>query len=167
MTTAIHARAVALARDYKSGFCESSIVAATIDTQCQVVVGEDLQQGRTFASLTTSNPFQESRSAQPAQSPTVLRYGSDRYRPRAGAGSANIVCSLSRNALHRGDLPSAQPAERTKDMRERRRVRCLRELRLVVPGARSEAVRRCIARQVAAAGQKISLLILGVLPMPE
>ena len=35
-------------------------------------------------------------------------------------------------------------------MRERRRQRGLRELRLVVPDARSKAVRRRVARQVAA-----------------
>jgi hypothetical protein len=40
-------------------------------------------------------------------------------------------------------------AERMKAMRERRRERGLRELRLVVPDARSKAVRRRIARQVA------------------
>jgi hypothetical protein len=43
----------------------------------------------------------------------------------------------------------ALPAERMKDMRERRRVRGLRELRLVVPDARSKAVRRRVAKQVA------------------
>ncbi len=42
----------------------------------------------------------------------------------------------------------SQTAERMKAMRERRRVRGLRELRLVVPDARSPAVRRRIARQV-------------------
>jgi len=42
----------------------------------------------------------------------------------------------------------AQPAERMKDMRERRRARGLRELRLVVPDARSKAVRRRVAKQV-------------------
>jgi len=44
----------------------------------------------------------------------------------------------------------AQAAERMKAMRERRRKRGLRELRLVVPDARSRAVRRRIAREVAA-----------------
>jgi len=44
----------------------------------------------------------------------------------------------------------AQAAERMKAMRERRRQRGLRELRLVVPDARSRAVRRRVARQVAA-----------------
>jgi len=43
----------------------------------------------------------------------------------------------------------APPAERMKRMRERRRTLGLRELRLVVPDARSRAVRRRIARQVA------------------
>lgn len=50
----------------------------------------------------------------------------------------------------------AAPAERMRSMRERRRERGLKELRLVVPDARAPAVRRRIARQVAAldAGQE-------------
>jgi Antitoxin MazE-like len=43
----------------------------------------------------------------------------------------------------------ADPAERMRKMRARRRGRGLRELRLVVPDARSEAVRKRIAAQVA------------------
>jgi Protein of unknown function (DUF3018) len=43
----------------------------------------------------------------------------------------------------------AQTAERMKAMRERRRARGLRELRLIVPDARSKAVRRRVAKQVA------------------
>ena len=43
----------------------------------------------------------------------------------------------------------AQPAQRMKAMRDRRRERGLRELRLIVPDARSAAVRERIARQVA------------------
>ncbi len=43
----------------------------------------------------------------------------------------------------------AQAAERMKIMRERRRARGLRELRLVVPDARSKAVRKRVAKQVA------------------
>ena len=43
----------------------------------------------------------------------------------------------------------AEPAERMRMMRRRRRVQGLRELRLVVPDARSEAVRNRIAAQVA------------------
>jgi len=44
----------------------------------------------------------------------------------------------------------AEPAERMKSMRERRQARGLRELRLVVPDARSKTVRRRVARSVAA-----------------
>jgi Protein of unknown function (DUF3018) len=44
----------------------------------------------------------------------------------------------------------AQPAERMKAMRERRRAKDLRELRLIVPDARSRVVRRRVAKQVAA-----------------
>jgi hypothetical protein len=40
-------------------------------------------------------------------------------------------------------------AERMKAMRERRRTRGLRELRLIVPDARSKAVRKRVAKQVA------------------
>jgi Protein of unknown function (DUF3018) len=43
-----------------------------------------------------------------------------------------------------------QAAERMRAMRERRRARGLKELRLIVPDARSKTVRRRVARQVAA-----------------
>jgi hypothetical protein len=43
-----------------------------------------------------------------------------------------------------------QAAERMKAMRERRRARGLKELRLIVPDARSRTVRQRVARQVAA-----------------
>jgi hypothetical protein len=43
-----------------------------------------------------------------------------------------------------------EAAERMKAMRERRRARGLRELRLIVPDARSKTVRRRVARHVAA-----------------
>ena len=42
-----------------------------------------------------------------------------------------------------------EPAERMKMMRQRRRARGLRELRLVVADSRSRAVRRRVAKQVA------------------
>lgn len=47
----------------------------------------------------------------------------------------------------------ALAAERMRAMRERRRARGLRELRLVVPDARSKAVRRRVAREVAGLDQ--------------
>lgn len=47
----------------------------------------------------------------------------------------------------------AMASERMKAMRERRRARGLRELRLVVPDARSKIVRRRIAKEVASLNQ--------------
>jgi hypothetical protein len=44
----------------------------------------------------------------------------------------------------------AATAERMRAMRERRRAGGLRELRLIVPDARSKAVRKRVAKQVAA-----------------
>lgn len=46
-------------------------------------------------------------------------------------------------------LMMAEAADRMRAMRERRRAKGLRELRLVVPDARSSAVRRRVARAVA------------------
>jgi len=43
----------------------------------------------------------------------------------------------------------AQPAQRMKTMRDRRRAQGLRELRLVLPDARSLSVRRRVAKEVA------------------
>jgi len=42
----------------------------------------------------------------------------------------------------------AKPAERMRMMRQRRRAKGMRELRLVVADARSRAVRRRVAKQV-------------------
>jgi hypothetical protein len=47
----------------------------------------------------------------------------------------------------------AASPERMRMMRERRRALGLRELRLVVPDARSQAVRRRVAMQVASLGR--------------
>jgi hypothetical protein len=44
----------------------------------------------------------------------------------------------------------AEASERMRAMRGRRRTRGLREVRLIVPDARTTAVRRRVARQVAA-----------------
>jgi hypothetical protein len=55
----------------------------------------------------------------------------------------------------------ALPAERMKAMRERRSVRGLREVRLVVPDARSRAVRRRVAREVASLSRASELAALG------
>jgi hypothetical protein len=55
----------------------------------------------------------------------------------------------------------ALAAERMKAMRERRRARGLRELRLVVPDARSKAVRRRVAKEVAGLDRSRELEVLG------
>ena len=72
---------------------------------------------------------------------------------KSNTGRPSIACFTDRNALHCHALhledPMALAAERMKAMRERRRARGLRELRLIVPDARSKAVRRRIAKQVA------------------
>jgi hypothetical protein len=51
----------------------------------------------------------------------------------------------------------ARTAERMKAMRERRRTRGLRELRLIVPDARSKAVRKRVAKQVAGLDRTLEL----------
>jgi hypothetical protein len=51
----------------------------------------------------------------------------------------------------------ALAADRMRAMRERRRARGLRELRLVVPDARSKAVKRRVAKQVAALDRNVEL----------
>ena len=55
----------------------------------------------------------------------------------------------------------ALAAERMKAMRERRRARGLRELRLIVPDARSKAVRRRVAKEVADLDRSRELDALG------
>jgi hypothetical protein len=51
----------------------------------------------------------------------------------------------------------ARAADRMKAMRERRRKRGLRELRLVVPDARSKLVRKRVAKQVAGLDQSLEM----------
>ena len=66
-----------------------------------------------------------------------------------------IIYITHRNALQcnalrkRGRTVMAHAAERMKAMRERRRAQGLRELRMFIPDARSPAVRRRVAREVA------------------
>jgi len=52
-------------------------------------------------------------------------------------------------------------AERMRAMRERRQARGLRELRLVVPDARSKAIRRRVAKEVAGLDRAGELAALG------
>jgi hypothetical protein len=61
----------------------------------------------------------------------------------------NLPAVDSRDLAYRWRNPMTAPAERMRIMRQRRRARGLRELRLVVADARSRAVRRRVAKQVA------------------
>ena len=57
LTTAIHARAVVLARDHKLPFYDALIVGAAEDAGCAVLCSEDLQHGQKFGNLKIDNPF--------------------------------------------------------------------------------------------------------------
>ena len=57
LTTAIHARAVVLARDHALSFYDALIVAAALDAGCEVLFSEDLQHGQKFGALKVENPF--------------------------------------------------------------------------------------------------------------
>ena len=57
LTTAIHTRAVALAREHGLSVFDALIVAAGLDANCQLLFSEDLQHGRKFGTLTVENPF--------------------------------------------------------------------------------------------------------------
>jgi predicted nucleic acid-binding protein len=57
LTTAVHARAVVLARDHDLPFYDALIVAAALDAGCEVLCSEDLQHGQKFGTLKVENPF--------------------------------------------------------------------------------------------------------------
>jgi hypothetical protein len=94
----------------------------------------------------------------------VDRFGSGRYIPPS-LNFPRIIVSVivTRDTVtrydHRGNTMAA--AERMKAMRERRHARGLRELRLVVPDARSKAIRRRVAREVAGLDRARELAALG------
>jgi predicted nucleic acid-binding protein len=57
LTTALHAQAVVLARDFTLSFYDALIVAAAMDSGCEVLCSEDLQDGQKFGAVTVENPF--------------------------------------------------------------------------------------------------------------
>ena len=57
LTTAIHARAVALARDHRLSFYDALIIAAALDADCDVLCSEDLRHGQKFGTLRVEDPF--------------------------------------------------------------------------------------------------------------
>src|SRR2546423_9930234 len=93
------------------------------------------------------------KTIMPLRNPRVLSHSCAPAR-MSHARPNSAPCDEKRNALRcialRGVPNVVEAAERMKAMRERRRARGLRELRLIVPDARSKAVRRRVAREVAA-----------------
>ena len=57
LTTTIHSKAVALARDHMLSVYNALIVAAAADAGCGILLSEDLQHGQQFGELTVKNPF--------------------------------------------------------------------------------------------------------------
>ena len=62
LTTAIHARAVVLARDHTLSFYDALIVAAAVDAGCAVLCSEDMQHCQKFGNLSIENPFRRQGS---------------------------------------------------------------------------------------------------------
>src|SRR2546423_10914320 len=93
------------------------------------------------------------KTIMPLRNPRVLSHSCAPAR-MSHARPNSAPCDEKRNALRcialRGVPNVVEAAERMKAMRERRRARGLRELRLIVPDARSKAVRRRVAREGAA-----------------
>jgi predicted nucleic acid-binding protein len=61
LTAGTHAAAMTLACDHNLNFYDALIVAAALEAGCGTLYSEDLQDGRTFASLAIVNPFAELR----------------------------------------------------------------------------------------------------------
>src|SRR5260221_9087500 len=57
LTTALHAQAVVLARDFKISLYDALIVAAAMDAGCELLCSEDLQDGQKFGAVTVEIPF--------------------------------------------------------------------------------------------------------------
>jgi predicted nucleic acid-binding protein len=57
LTTAIHAKAVVLAREHGLSVYDALIVAAAQDAGCQLLFSENLQHGQRFGTVTVENPF--------------------------------------------------------------------------------------------------------------
>jgi hypothetical protein len=96
---------------------------------------------------------------------TVERFSAPaRHIVRSLRALLGVIASMTvtRYTVTRYDQGNTMAAaERMKAMRERRQARGLRELRLVVPDARSKAIRRRIAKQVAGLDRARELAALG------
>lgn len=58
VTRSVHERAIELASTHGVNIYDANIVAAAIESGCDLMFSEDFQHGRKFASLRVENPFQ-------------------------------------------------------------------------------------------------------------
>ena len=57
VTLTTHANAVSLARDHRTAFDDALVIAAAIESGCDILYSEDMQHGRAFGGVTILNPF--------------------------------------------------------------------------------------------------------------
>jgi predicted nucleic acid-binding protein len=57
VTMQLHRMALILTREHSVNFYDALIIAAALDTDCDVLYSEDLQHGRKFGDLVMVNPF--------------------------------------------------------------------------------------------------------------
>jgi len=57
LTLGVHERAVRLAVAHQLNIYDAAIIAAAIESGCDVVLSEDMSDGQAFESLRTANPF--------------------------------------------------------------------------------------------------------------
>jgi predicted nucleic acid-binding protein len=61
LTVELNAVAISLARDHRFSFYDALVVAAALEAGCDVLLTEDMQNGRVIDRLTIRNPFLEGR----------------------------------------------------------------------------------------------------------
>lgn len=79
-TTDLVLRAIALHQDHSLSFWDGLIVQAAMDAHCDVLLSEDLQDGRRFGELVIRNPFSGPGLHQPAGNGYAVRRTSKRRR---------------------------------------------------------------------------------------
>ena len=73
-------RAIALHREHTLSFWDGLIVQAAIDSHCDILLSEDLQDGRRFGELVVRDPFSASNLHEPAGGGYAVRRSSKRRR---------------------------------------------------------------------------------------
>ena len=61
LTMSLHTTAQEIARDHGFGFYDALIVAAALGAGCNMLLSEDLQDGRVFGATRIVNPFLAAR----------------------------------------------------------------------------------------------------------